>query len=686
MENRRSFRLGPKHVLQVGKVRLMKRFFATSLVIFIVSLTTLISVLPVFAASVTVTLATISGPPGTQVGVIGTFTPSNPYTVEFGLTAVAATGIVDARGTIPAFTVPVLPRGVYNVIITAGGDDTASPIPTFTITPQIFISTSSGSVADQINVSGNGFAAGQAIRINFDDQTVASATSDAQGTFSNTTITIPSTVIGNHNIFAKDTSGSSPSVTFSVSPKVTLSATQGTVGATVGISGTGFAPFQTISFFIDNVPVANTATTDGSGKFTGHGFIVPTIAGGDHTIKVQDSLYDSATSGFSVKPSITIQPDHGPVGTTVTITGNGFTPIENNPIVLTYDGVVVTTNPEPVSADPDGNFAATFRIPSGSSGTVTVTAKDNLTTASTDFTSIADIILSATSGHVGTTITASGVGLKANTSININYDATPVGTVTTDSNGGFTTTFQVLPSATGSHEITITSQASTIKYAFQIVPEVKMNPTSGWVGEDVNINGTGFTASSDIIVKYDTDQVAKTTTDASGTFAVAFNAPSSEGGDHQVIVTDGTNVLTSDFAMDSTAPPTPTLLSPSSSTKASKTPTLDWQNVTDPSGVTYTLQISYDNKFDILVLEKQALKTSQYQLTKSESLKSVSKDAPYYWRVKAVDGADNQSAWSAPFTFYVGTVLSTTVYAVIAVVLCAIVGAVAYSVERLRRR
>jgi hypothetical protein len=54
------------------------------------------------------------------------------------------------------------------------------------------------------------------------------------------------------------------------------------------------------------------------------------------------------------------------------------------------------------------------------------------------------------------------------------------------------------------------------------------------------------------------------------------------------------------------------------------------------------------------MLEKKNLTDSEYPITKEERLKSVSKKAPYYWRVKAIDGASNESRWSDARSFYVG--------------------------------
>ena len=53
-------------------------------------------------------------------------------------------------------------------------------------------------------------------------------------------------------------------------------------------------------------------------------------------------------------------------------------------------------------------------------------------------------------------------------------------------------------------------------------------------------------------------------------------------------------------------------------------------------------------------MEKDGLTETEYTLTEEESLASTEKEAPYYWRVKSIDGASNESAWTYPISFYVG--------------------------------
>ena len=667
-------------------MRVQIRLFAALLAILLATLAMLMPVLPVFAAAVPVILSMSSGPPGTQVIAIGyTFTGGSNYTVTFGITMVVATGTVPADGSVGApFTVPVFPRGTYNVTVTTPVDSTAAPLPTFTVTPQISISTTSGAVADQISISGNGFNPNQVITICLDNVGFTSVNSDSQGVFSNAVVTVPQASAGSHVIVAKDLSGSSPGVTFSITSKISLSADKGTVGSTISSSGTGFAAGSKVSFFVDSLSISRTAITDSSGKFTNVSLAIPAIAGGTHTIKAQDALYNSATASFSISPSITIIPDKGRADTNVTLTGNGFIAIANNPIIITYNGEIVATSPASVTADGNGYFSATFKIPHGSSGIGTVIATDTVNTSSTNFTNIVTATVSPASGPVGTIVTATGAGFMANVTITINYDNAQVVTATTDSEGNFSTTFPALASSKGTHQITITDQASTLTFTFGIMSGVKLNPASGFVGSNVTISGTGFTSGRGITVKYDADQIASSTTDVDGTFTVVFKAPASEGGNHQITVTDGINTITSTFVMDSTPPPTPILLLPPLLTKADKMPTLDWQDVNDPNGVTYTLQISTDATFTIVKLEKQGLTSSVYELTEQDVLKSVSKNMPYYWRVKAVDSAKNESQWSTPFTFYVGFVLAKWAWYAIFGASVLIVGVISYWLERRR--
>jgi len=94
-------------------------------------------------------------------------------------------------------------------------------------------------------------------------------------------------------------------------------------------------------------------------------------------------------------------------------------------------------------------------------------------------------------------------------------------------------------------------------------------------------------------------------------------------------------------------------LLPEMATTAEAETYFDWEDVNDPSGITYTLQVGNDTNFSAIVLEKKGLTQSEYILTKEEKLESSEPDTSYYWRIKATDGASNEGKWTIPILFYV---------------------------------
>ncbi|MFC1994390.1 PGF-pre-PGF domain-containing protein [Chloroflexota bacterium] len=111
----------------------------------------------------------------------------------------------------------------------------------------------------------------------------------------------------------------------------------------------------------------------------------------------------------------------------------------------------------------------------------------------------------------------------------------------------------------------------------------------------------------------------------------------------------GTWSATWSFIVDDTTPPgAPTLSAPADADLSNDTtPTLDWTDVTDPSGVTYDVQVDDTSAaFGSLVVDQAALGTSTYTT-------GVLPDGTYYWQARAVDSATptNAGAWTAARSF-----------------------------------
>lgn len=105
----------------------------------------------------------------------------------------------------------------------------------------------------------------------------------------------------------------------------------------------------------------------------------------------------------------------------------------------------------------------------------------------------------------------------------------------------------------------------------------------------------------------------------------------------------GDNSPTWSLTVDVTPPGEPVLFIPADNEILTTfTPEFDWSDVTDPSDVDYTLQISPELDFTPISFEKTAIPLSNYTLSPVEALAV----GGYYWRVRAVDGAGNWSRWS----------------------------------------
>jgi hypothetical protein len=104
---------------------------------------------------------------------------------------------------------------------------------------------------------------------------------------------------------------------------------------------------------------------------------------------------------------------------------------------------------------------------------------------------------------------------------------------------------------------------------------------------------------------------------------------------------------------DTTAPPIPTLIAPENGAEISdNTPTFTWTSVSDPSGVTYRIQVDNDPDFSTPEVDAWLLDNTYTS--------SALADENYSWRVRAVDGVGNASDWSGEWNFRVRTSISFT--------------------------
>ncbi len=499
-------------------------------------------------ATYTVTGSGFSVSSGAAVSFSGVFqTPSGCSDGTYVGTAITtdATG-----GFVCTFAVPSETAGPYSVV----GEDTATSTPTaaqtFTVTtPAIVVSPSQGPVGATVTVSGTGFSVSTTVGLLFDGVTVSTCTSgllgtDVSGDFS-CTFSVPDGTSGT-TVTATDIGGQTATGTFTVTvPTIVVSPSQGPVGATVTVSGTGFSVSSTVGLVFDGITTSSCTSgslgTDVSGDFSCT-FSVPSGTSGT-TVTATDVGGETATATFTITtPSIIVTPTQGPHGAVVTVAGTGFS--ASSTVGLLFDGVVISScTTGSLETGATGAFSCTFMVPSGTSGT-TVTATDvGGQTATGRFTlTTPAITLSPKQGPVGASVTVSGTGFSASTTLkslvfdNVVISSCTSGSLTTNAAGAFSCTFAV-PSGTSGTTVTATDvggQYATKSFTVT-VPKITVSPTRGPVGATVTVSGTGFSVSSSVGLLFDGVTISSCTsgsltTSATGTFSCTFAVPSGTSG------------------------------------------------------------------------------------------------------------------------------------------------------------
>ncbi|MBI2852924.1 MAG: IPT/TIG domain-containing protein [Chloroflexi bacterium] len=656
------------------------------------------------AATPAISVSPFTGPPGRTVTVSGTDFAVNEtgITVTYEGATVASSITANSLGAWnTTFQVPASPFGPH--IIDASGSVTLTANVTdvvFNVTPIITVNRTSGGAGTSLSVSGAGFAASETgITVTYDGAAIAPAvTANSQGSWS-TTFVVPASSSGQHTI---DASGSStpvsivPDLTFTVSPTLTVNRANGTVGSQVTVTGSGFGGGETgITITYGGVAVAQGITANSQGSWTAN-FVVPPSATGSHTIDASGAS-TSATSisdvTFVVAPAISASRTSGTVGNSVTVAGSGFGAGETG-IMVTYDGTPVAQG---ITANSQGSWSATFVVLASASGSHSIDAGGASTSAVSVseivFTTSSSISVNRSSGATGSSISVTGSGFGAGeTGITVTYDGAPVAQgITANSQGGWTATFVVPSSTSGSHSLgafgSITKTTTATEASFNIGAAISLEPAFGHVGETVRISGSGFAANSPLRFTYDGKEIPaeQASTDESGSLDKLVTIPRSQAGTHSIELTDGQrNSSKATFTIENTPPPTPTPISPRDGYRlglmGNAKPTLKWSSVNDPSGVTYILQIDTDPDFSHPILEKQEIPGSRYILTTAEALPR----GEYYWRVRAVDGASNPSNWSRVWLLRSGIIGGWTI-AIATIVLAALAAGVYFFMVRRRK-
>jgi len=399
--------------------------------------------------------------------------------------------------------------------------------------------------------------------------------------------------------------------------------------------------------------VAATTTTDGSGYAVAD-FDLDIFPAGRYIIMADDGV-NKLTTGFKVDPSIDLgNVVSGFVNDMVIIKGKGFAAQK-----LVYIGLddhkIVTTQTD----DKGQFFDAALQIPPTVRGNHNIKVQDTENNVATAVFNIRQQMTAMpTNIAVGDNVTIIGTGFQGVTDIMTYLDDKDVGVVQTDSNGGFMTSIKVPPCGDGGHKIKLDDGINKAYKDVTVSASLSVNPNNGFIGMQAGLQGNGFRPGFPVTISYDNIKLDGTTVQETGSFTQSFKVPVSRFGTHTISASDGINTQNAIFIVESTPPLAPSTTLPAEGSRVTKDAHFEWQVVTDPSGVSYTIEIAGDPKFTNLIMSQANLLTSYIDVT-DDSKMLPGRDAPYYWRVKAVDRASNESAWSPVSSFYKGHTLIT---------------------------
>ncbi len=502
-----------------------------------------------------------------------------------------------------------------------------------------------------------------------------------------------------------------------------VSPREGRIGDRIEINGAGFKEDDSVFIYFssqkaelgDLIDTDVTAyehlfvvTTDEGGSFERvYAFFLPdALTDGEDVEDVHDGIYYiyavyfrsyqivASAVLFVLDGEISLDIEEGVVGTEVEISGVGLRPEQS--ITIQYDEADITTSGGDSQSDKNGDFTCTIVIPESSAGRHVITAVDETgNTPDTEFTVTPMITVDPTEQLTGSEVQVIGTGFAARGDITITLDGEEVTTtplpLSANHYGSFEGSFLVPTSGSFGDRTVEARDDSSNKAQAQLAIQggIMVSPTTsltspGYAGMELIIRGSGFNIGSTVTITYSDngeDTPVTTVTTDDGDFRVEFIVPPSAAGSHNITADDGTSTVTAIFIMEAKSPPTPIPLLPEVAATTGARAHFDWTDVSDDSGISYTLQVAVDTNFNAILLNRAGLETSEYTLTEEEKLASSQEDAPYYWRVKAVDGALNDSGWTYPRLFYIGfswSALPVWAWYVLGIIVAAVLGILGY--------
>ena len=472
-------------------------------------------------------LTPTSGPVGSQVQVRGEGFETNQTNiqVQFGTQQLATLAGSSSEGSIiGSFNVPSLAAGQHRV--TVGNADSV----TFTITSDLALSETSGPPGATVSITGSGFAANSFFNLTFNGQTLRTVTVDAGGRVS-ISFQVPEAPGGPNSLGL-----GGKSLSFTVTPSLTLGNETATPGATVSVSGSGYYWNERgITVTVGGSAAASGIRADANGSWTSP-IVVPSLAAGSHGVSAYgaSTSRSNAPSAFLVLGSqVSLDKSSGPPGTKLKVSGSGFRPGESVRIAA-GDNLA----PKSVRADGRGSWTAGLEVPASPGGRLVVSATGaGGKRTETEFTVSALVSLSLQTAPPGSSVTANGTGFPANANgLSIKFADAPIASASADSHGSFSRPFTVPQSAAGVYSVSVSGAGPAVKAPLSITPKITVNSAGAEGGGPVTVRGSGFGANEQgiTVTLQERPVAAGIAAGVRGSWTASFEMPSLPSGIYAV--------------------------------------------------------------------------------------------------------------------------------------------------------
>jgi hypothetical protein len=300
---------------------------------------------------------------------------TGPATGTFEITATAdGTGAFTTK-----FPTPLTFTGTYTIAAIGQTSGSVATAP-FTLLPQIYSSPQAGGPDGKLFIYGNAFASGELVNIYWDytgpstGRLIATANADTvTGSFS-TKGTIPANTTaspGNVPIVGiGQTSGQSGSYIFILyQPTLTLGPLVGSAQTVVTVTGYGFQENEKVNVYWNNGTTPMIAVNTDSnvyGYMPPSTFVVPPgTTPGSYPVKAVGVTSDiTITNTFTVPtPTSSLSVPAGPVGTSTTVSAQGYAIGETVNVIWNYAGPGTGKTLATTTAGSSGQVNTSFNVP-----------------------------------------------------------------------------------------------------------------------------------------------------------------------------------------------------------------------------------------------------------------------------------------------------------------------------------